>query len=119
MCCRLTSPERTRVSSPSCHSGCSGKQRLGHHQAQHRVAEKLQALIVGRRSLLPARCPICRLRKLVGQRTVRERAHQQLRTRELVPQCSFKLFQICFHARLARLQPFLVHFDALRVRCAQ
>ncbi len=86
-----------RVSSPSRHSGCESEQRLRHHQSQHGVAEKLKALIVGR-SGLPAGV---RLRKLVGQRTVRERAHQQLRAREFVPQRSFKLFEICFHSCLA------------------
>ena len=93
MCCRLTNRERTRVSSPSCHSGCRVEQRLRHHQPQHRVAQKLKALVVAGADFFAAVC----LRQLVGQRTVRQRAHQQFGARELVPQCGFKFFQICFH----------------------
>ncbi len=87
-----------------------GKQRLGHHQPQHGVAEKLEALVVGRRGLFTLIC----LRELVGQGAVGERAHQQLRVREPGPKRGFKLFEICFHARLG-LQHFLgilTHFAA-------
>ena len=75
-----------------------GEERFGHHETQHGVAEKFQALVVGRsRRFLPASV----LRELVGQRTMRERAHQQLRAREIVPECCFKLVQVCFQRCLA------------------
>ena len=79
------------------------EQRFGHHQAQHRVAQKLQALIVAcaRGLFLPLAslfAAACWLR----QRAVRQRAHQQLGLGKTVPQRASSSVKSCFHMRLGR-----------------
>jgi hypothetical protein len=73
------------------------KERLGNHQSKYGVAEELEALVVGQCGPFA----LIRLRELVSQRAVGERAHQQLRVREPMIEHGFKLFDICFHRRLA------------------
>ena len=73
------------------------EQRLRHDESQDSVAEKLEALVVGRSFLFAD----ISLGELMGQRTMCERAQEQLWARKLVPQSSLKLFEISFHSYLA------------------
>jgi hypothetical protein len=57
---------------PLARLGVVGQKRLGHHEAQHAVAQKFQTLVVGARGR--------------GQRRMRQRAAQEVGIPKLVPQ---------------------------------
>ncbi len=49
------------------------------------------------------------LRQLVRQGSMRERAHQQLRTRKAMSERRFKLIETGFHAHFAHVPSFTTH----------
>ena len=73
-------------------------QRLGDEEAQNRIAQEFELLVVAERGVARAR--------LIGERTVRERAPQQLRMDEPVADSGFERCQLRLHRRNGYLPPF-------------
>jgi hypothetical protein len=74
------------------------KKRLSDDESENRVPQKLHALVIaGVGGIFPAL-----VSELIGQRTVRERVHQQIGVAERMPQHGFEFSECCFHMRLAR-----------------
>ncbi len=80
---------------------------FGYHQAQNRVAQELEALIIFRRrplfAGLKANRAVDRLFScgfLVHQGTVREGAHQQIVPGKPMPECGLQFGRCRFHVRL-------------------
>ena len=83
------------------------KQRLGHHQTQNGIAQKLQALIVARLGgffhAAGEDLPVENLlagHPLIRQRPVGQCAHQQLRAVKTSPQRGLQFGKNSFHMRL-------------------
>ena len=81
------------------------KKRFGHHQPQHRVAQKLQPFVVARflcilRAALQSQLAD---RPLVRQGPMGQRTPQQPGPRKPMPQCAFQFRQLCLHTRLDRV----------------
>jgi hypothetical protein len=72
------------------------KKSLGHGQAQHRIAQKLQALIVANSLSILAVFE----RQFVGQGAVGESAHQYLGASKAMSQRDFQWIQSSFQIRL-------------------
>ena len=75
------------------------KQGLRHHQPQHRIPQKLQALVIARHRRFAKFQS-----QFIGQRTVSQGAQQQLWTGKPVSQRNFQLCRYSFHLRLVHLQ---------------
>jgi hypothetical protein len=78
------------------------KQCLADYQAQYRITQKLQPLVVSRAgsfSISAAR-QLLASRALVGERPVSQRTDQQLRPGKAMPERRFQFGQSCRHAYL-------------------
>src|ERR1019366_2479643 len=76
------------------------KQGFTDDQAQHSVAEELEAFIV---AAILRRIQAALHQLLVGQRTMRERADQQIRVGKAMSQSNFQFGENCFHVRPFRV----------------
>jgi hypothetical protein len=98
------------------------KQRLGHHQTQHGITQKLQPLVVAssRSFRLDARQNLladCLLvgRPLVRKGPMRQSAHQKLWACKSMPQRNFQFTKKGFHRRLNPMPSSVVFKPALAV----
>src|SRR5580698_7220456 len=73
------------------------KERFGNDQAQHRVAQELEALVVAGGLRAPLLFRGCTgLRTFIGQRPVGQRAHQQFAFRKAVPENGLEFAEFIF-----------------------